>query len=264
MAQSDSGIDYGNGTTNIDKDTGIRYGVIHSNRLASHAWDKITSSGEDLDYTETIESLTFEISSSLKSILSDYDSNFDCKEAAESIVSDLDLNLESTGDCTRYFYEGEDETFNVCADCDIFVTKSKYYTLCSYCSPCAPGAGSLGSEGSVKAYCLGPDWFDSDNPMPYRCFYVENNCEVFKNYLHVVENRSGENYTMEIKDEDLLCLETLVDKWVAEQFYYDFDRDGELCNSVVGDYYAAIRTNWNKLDSVVVWASAGFYLKSTC
>jgi hypothetical protein len=183
MAQVYSGIDYGLGTTNIDAETGILYGVIHSNRLASHAWDEITSSGEDLDYAEAIENLTSEISSSLKSILSDYDSSFDCKEAAESIVSDLDLNLESSGDCTRYLYECDNETFNVCSDGDIFVTRSIYYTLCSYCSPCAPGAGCLESEGEVMAYCLGPEWFSKDNPMPYRCYYVKNDCEVPEAYL---------------------------------------------------------------------------------
>jgi hypothetical protein len=263
MAQSYSGIDYGLDQTNIDAETGIRYGVIRSNKLASHAWDEITRSGENLDYTETIENLTTEISISLKSILSDYDSSFDCREAAESIVSDLDLNIESSGDCTRYLYEGENETFNLCSDGDIFVTKSKYYTLCSYCSPCAPGAGYLGSDGSVKTYCLGPDWFNKDNPMPYRCFYVENNCEVFKNYLHVVENRSGENYTIKIEDEELLCLETLVDKFIDEQFCGELQRDGELCDNSGGDYYAAIRTDWNNLDSVTVWQSGGFYLKST-
>jgi hypothetical protein len=32
-----SGIDYGHKMTNIDSETGIRYGVINNNRLASHA-----------------------------------------------------------------------------------------------------------------------------------------------------------------------------------------------------------------------------------
>jgi hypothetical protein len=263
MAQSYPGIDYGNGTTNIDTETSIRYGVIHSNKLASHAWDEINGSGEDLDYMETIQDLTDQISGSLESILADYDSSFDCKAAAESIVSDLDLNLESSGDCTRYLYEGDDETFNVCSDCDIFVTKSKYYTLCSYCSPCAPGAGSLESEGSIKAYCLGPNWFNKDNPMPYRCYYVENDCEVFKNYLHVTENRNGENHVMAIEGDELLCLETLVKKWINQIYCGELELDGDLTDTSGGDYDAAIRTNWNKLDSVIVWTSAGFYLKST-
>ena len=263
MAQVYSGIDYGLGQTNIDKDTGIRYGVIHSNRLASHAWDTITSSGEDLDYTETIQDLTDQISGSLKSILADYDSRFDCKEAAEAIVSELDFNIESSGDCTRYLYTGDDETFNLASDGDIFVTKSKYYALCSYCSPCAPGAGSLGSEGEVMAYCLGPDWFNKESPMPYRCFYVENDCEVLETYLHVVENRSGENYVMAIDGDELLCLETLVKKWIEQQYNGELELDGDLTDTSGGDYYAAIRTDWRKLDSAIVWESAGFYLKST-
>ena len=165
-----SGIDYGHGMTNVDSETGIRYGVININRLASHAWDEITASGADLDYRDAIEELTQDLTSSLKSILADYDSSFDCRQAAEEIVEQLDLNLESTGDCTRYQYSDDSVTFTVCSDGDIFVTKSKFYALRGFCSPCAPGAGHLESEGEVMTYCLGPDWFDSDNPMPYSCF----------------------------------------------------------------------------------------------
>ena len=263
MAQVYSGIDYGLGQTNIDKDTGIRYGVIHNNKLASHARGDITSNGEDLDYTETIQDLTDQISSSLKSILADYDRTFDCKEAAESIVSDLDLNIESSGDCTRYLYEGENETFNLASDGDIFVTRSKYYTLCSYCSPCAPGAGYLENAGEVKAYCLGPEWFDKHNPMPYRCYYVENDCEVLETYLHVVENRSGHNYVMAIDGDDILCLETLVKKWIKQEYSGELELDGELTDTSGGNYYAAIHTDWGRLDSGIVWTSAGFYVKST-
>jgi hypothetical protein len=173
-----SGIDYGHKMTNIDSETGIRYGVINSNRLASHAWDEITASGTDLDYRDAIEGLTQDLTNSLKSVLADYDSGFDCRQAAEGIVEELDLNLESTGDCTRYEYSDDDVTFTVCSDGDIFVTKSKFYALRGFCSPCAPGAGHLESDGEVMTYCLGPDWFDSDNPMPYSCFSVENDAEV--------------------------------------------------------------------------------------
>lgn len=50
-----SGIDYGMGQTNIDKETGIRYGVINANTLSEHAWDTIQSNGTDLDYAEAVE-----------------------------------------------------------------------------------------------------------------------------------------------------------------------------------------------------------------
>lgn len=34
-----------------------------------------------------------------------------------------------------------------------------------------------------KTYCLGPEWFDSDNPMPYRCWRVKDGMEVFEECL---------------------------------------------------------------------------------
>lgn len=168
-----SGIDYGMGQTNIDNETGIRYGVIHSNELASHAWDTIYSEATDLDYEEAVENAKSELAHAIKSVLEDYSASFDAKELASDIVDDLDFNLESGGDSRRYLYDKEGETFNVLSDGDIKVTSSKYYTFCAYCSPCAPGAGSLGSDGNVKTYCLGPDWFSAENPMPYACFSVD-------------------------------------------------------------------------------------------
>jgi hypothetical protein len=173
-----SGIDYGMGKTNIDHETGIRYGVINSNELASHAWDTIHSEATDLDYKEAAENAKSELAHAIKSVLEDYSASFDANELAGSIIDDLDFVLESTGDSRRFLYDKDGETFNVLSDGDIMVTSSKFYTLCSFCSPCAPGAGSLGSDGSVKTYCLGPEWFGTDRPMPYACFRVSDDSPV--------------------------------------------------------------------------------------
>lgn len=174
-----TGIDYGMGKTNIDLETGFRFGVISSNRLASHAWDEITSKGEDLDYLDAMENLKSELSQAIKSVLEDYSISFDSAELADDIISGIDIELCETGDCTRYGFDSDGLAFNVCSDGDIFVTKSPFYSLSSFCSPCAPGAGYLESEGNVKTYCLPPDWFDSDNPMPYQCFRVSDDSEAF-------------------------------------------------------------------------------------
>ena len=40
-----TGIDYGNGQTNIDKETGIRYGVISPDSLCPEALDDIKDPG---------------------------------------------------------------------------------------------------------------------------------------------------------------------------------------------------------------------------
>lgn len=177
METSSSGIDYGLGQINIDTETSIRYGVIHTNELASHAWDEIMVTGIDTDYEEAISELKGSLASAVKSVLQDYCTNFDQDEIADEIVDGLDIDYESTGDCRRFHYETNEVTFDTCSDGDIFVTKSEFYTLCQFCSPCAPGAGYLIIPGTVKAYCLGPDWFD-EGVTPYKCFRVSDNSEV--------------------------------------------------------------------------------------
>lgn len=173
-----SGIDYGMGQTNIDKETGIRYGVISCNDLGHHAWDTIQYEATDLDYAEAIDNVKFELTRAIDSVLKDYSTRHNAAELAEDIIDGLEFECESGGDCRRYLYEGKAETFNVLSDGDIVVTKSQYFTLCAFCSPCAPGAGYLGSDGNVKTYCLGPEWFDGDNPMPYVCYRVSDGSRV--------------------------------------------------------------------------------------
>jgi hypothetical protein len=172
MAQSTySGIDYGMGSTNVDTETGIRYGVINANDLASVFWEIVESDGTDLDFKQAMDDIAQELESAIKSALSDYSVTCDYKEAAQAVMDSMTVEYESPGDCTRYHYEDKEKglIFQTCSGGDIFVIKSPYYTFCSFCSPCAPGAGSLGTDGNVQTYCLGPEWFDEDHPMPYEC-----------------------------------------------------------------------------------------------
>jgi hypothetical protein len=171
-------------TVNVDIRTGIHYGVIHSNKLGEFAFDEIQSNGTDLDHAEVLSNLHSELEQAINSVLGDCCSGFDAKTLAADIIGDLSINVEPTGDCTRYAYKGKNEEFIVGSDGDIFVTKSKFYTLCGMCSPCAPNAGDLTSEGSLKTYCLGPDWFDEHNPIPYKVYTDESLCfcPILRNY----------------------------------------------------------------------------------
>ena len=170
MTQSTySGIDYGMGSVNVDTETGIRYGVINANKLAFDFWETVENDGTDVDYKQAMDDIAQELESAIKSVLSDYTVICDYREAAQGVMDSMIIEYESPGDCTRYHYEDEGLIFQTCSDGDIFVIKSPYYTFCSFCSPCAPGAGFLGSDGNVKAYCLGPEWFDEDHPMSYEC-----------------------------------------------------------------------------------------------
>jgi hypothetical protein len=165
---------------NIHPETGIHYGVIHNQHLAEYAYNEIQSNGTDLDYAEALENLHSELKHAVSSALEDYTDSFDADAIVSGIIDSIDFNIESTGDCTRYHYKDESVEFTLCSDGDIFVTWSEFYTLCAECSPCAPNAGYLQNPGNLKTYCLGADWFDEHNPMPYKVFSVESDAMVIE------------------------------------------------------------------------------------
>jgi len=146
METNYKGIDYGLGQTNIDKETGIRYGVINQNEVGQ-AW--------------------FESSEAV------YPNEVFCPECGNEDIYSSDINMEIDPIGFKYEEEGY-----ICTqsydDTDIFITKSPYFTYCQFCSPCAPGAGYIMNtvENGVKAYCLGHDWFE-DNEAPYPVYSVE-------------------------------------------------------------------------------------------
>jgi hypothetical protein len=87
-----------------------------------------------------------------------------------------------------------------------------------------------------------------DRPAPY------------ETYLYIYDCKSGEEFFKELKDDDILDLESQVINWVNEHFCGELVIDLPLCD-FEGDYHASIKTDFNSPDSVVVWESAGFYLK---
>jgi len=164
-------IDYGRGMTNIDHDTGIRYGVIPSCDCGEWFFETMESDGVDVDYRDWRDDLIEQVQSALHGVLSDYLSKGDID--GEEILDSLQIEYPgNTGDCTRYEYDADGIHLQVHGDGDVFVLKSPCFALCTFCSPCAPGAGYLKSEGSVKAYCLPADWFDGSK-VPHDIYSVE-------------------------------------------------------------------------------------------
>lgn len=98
-------------------------------------------------------------------------------DACHAVIPDGD---QYAPEPTQYEYEGEGYYLSQYADDhDVFVCKSPYFTLTQPCSPCAPNAGYLPQaplKGSLRAYCLGHDWFDGKAPYPV--FLVETGEEV--------------------------------------------------------------------------------------
>ena len=142
------GIDYGNGLTNIDNDTGIRYGVVRINNLSTWVWDEL-----EPQYHPSCPYCGSDIADD------DYDSmGFICPHC-EHDVTESDL-WEDSPDC--YSYDGDDwKGFTTHDNCYLFVTWSKTVTECQYCSPCYPGAGNIDTPiaGGVKTYGLPDEYF---------------------------------------------------------------------------------------------------------
>ena len=139
-----AGIDYGSGRTNIDRNNGIRFGVI-SQHSVTQAW----ADSSEAVYPEPEKD-----------------------DDGEDIEDD-------GGEPIGWEYSGDGYELTDCLDSDIMVLKSPFYTHALFCSPCVPGAGDLdnATEDGVKAYCLGHDWFE-DGVAPYPVYDVIYDCIV--------------------------------------------------------------------------------------
>lgn len=173
------GIDYGLGMSNLDNETGIRYGVISRNSVSGDALDDIHTQGDNLTYRACVEESKKIIDTGIRGTLADLGfggrtiDHIDVDGLVDKVWSEVEQEFNDG-------YEEQDDTFRYeregyiieTSSLGLFVIKSPFYTFASFCSPCCPGAGDLDSpsEDGVKTYCLGPDWFDGE--APYTPLYV--------------------------------------------------------------------------------------------
>lgn len=179
-----AGIDYGMGMTNVDRATGIRYGVINQHSIMSEALNDMESVFPDPACPkcgqEVIHESEFTRGMSrwkhyreeFGSLLSSRCREYACKACrlvfdADDVCADEPIGMQ---------YEGEGYKLTSCLDSDIMVLESPYYTRAQFCSPCVPGGGSLDSpcEDGPKTYCLGHEWFDDESPCPYPVYRVSD------------------------------------------------------------------------------------------
>ena len=158
------GIDYGNGKTNIDLKTGIRYGVINQNEVLQ-AWCDSNEPFHIYNCPYCGSELTKGANAKR------------CPTCYKKIDPDVDFDMQEP--VSFFLDDGEYKAEQTYDDPDIFIVKSPYYTFCQFCSPCAPGAGYLMNpmEGGVKAYCFDHSFFD-EGKAPYKVYSVKTNEEV--------------------------------------------------------------------------------------
>jgi ribosomal protein L37AE/L43A len=155
------GIDYGMGTTNVDRTNGIRYGVISMNDVLQ-AWCDCSEG----DYGEPhCPHCGGELPRDLFS-----NGRFPCPHCEEQ-CEDWDCwSDEAIGwSVDDGEYKAESGSSG-----DVFVLCSPYFTRAQFCSPCAPGACHLAHpmDDGERAYCFGHDWFDG-GVAPYPVYRVD-------------------------------------------------------------------------------------------
>ncbi len=173
MATNYPGIDYALGTANVDRATGIRYGVINLNALNEWAIEDFEADyGEPhcghcgnpaVEYDDEkhgeYEQAAHECS------------DHACEDCERSFGSESAYGDEP---CGWGLDDGETSATMGQGDNDIFVLKSPYYTHAQFCSPCAPGAGHLENPCPTgpRTYCFGHEWFEGERA-PYPVYSVE-------------------------------------------------------------------------------------------
>ncbi len=170
-----AGIDYGRGQTNIDLETGIRFGVI-SQHSVTQAW----CDSSEPDYGPAT---CPKCGNEAKEHDGDTAEGFVCyrKHGCDDFMC---VNCEMTFDSDQAYgdepacWSYQDDGYELvdCLDSDIMILKSPYYTFAQFCSPCVPGACSIErpDDDGARAYCLGHNWFESGKA-PYPVYSVETN-----------------------------------------------------------------------------------------
>lgn len=168
-----AGIDYGCGRTNVDNETGIRFGVIPANDLGESWYESSegdygpATCGECGNDAVEIDEVPFDLDE-CKTLRQEGWRKHDVLEIPEEFRDDCGGNEEWKDEgrdyaclsCARSFDsddawgddgpvyghnvdDGEYKAHQGHDDCDVFILKSPYYTRAQFCSPCAPGAAYL-------------------------------------------------------------------------------------------------------------------------
>ena len=175
------GIDYGVGKTNIDTETGIRYGVIHQNSVDAEALNHMLMNGEDTGWSNYLAEMKEKISNAIMEAIDIDPRSYRyerlkgvCDDTAQAFLDEEASELAPDHEQGTTVYESDGLITKWHPDGYIFVLKSPVLALRNFCSPCMPGAGDLKSDGNVPTYCLPEDWFDEYSTMPYEPILVSD------------------------------------------------------------------------------------------
>ena len=125
--------------SNVNPDTGIRYGIVSLNSLADWVFDEFLTGGTNLSY--------------------------------EAALAEWELEGNDR-DVDEFDYEGDEDTFELLTPdglklglstlggaYNVWVYESPYVVNHGLCSPCVPNCGNIDTPGDFECYTLPADWF---------------------------------------------------------------------------------------------------------
>lgn len=136
------GIDYGMGKTNVDRETGIRYGVI-SQHSVLQAWAESAEADYGVPTCPKCGNTAKDIGDADLPDIDKWECDGGADYACEHCQYVFD-SAEAFGDEPNgYTLDDGEYQATDCLDSDVMILKAPYYTFAQYCSPCVPGAGNL-------------------------------------------------------------------------------------------------------------------------
>jgi len=151
------------GRTNIDRATGIRYGVIPLNQLAEFVFEEFW-----VDYGPPC--CPFCGNDNLGTSPNDGE-DYLCVQCGKLIPEEESYRDDPVG----WVLDDGEYIGKLCEDDNIILASSPYYTYAQFCSPCAPGAGHLSKPmvNGVKTFTFDHEWFN-DGKAPYPVYRVSD------------------------------------------------------------------------------------------
>ena len=150
-----AGIDYGMCNTNINLDTGIRFGVIQADEVGQVWYDESEAEYGDMECSNCGDTIIID-------------------DICPNCEADLESDFDAVEPVSFFYEEDGHKCYQSADDTDIFVELSPYYTYAQFCSPCAPGACYLMNELKpqriwVSSYCNFAHEIKTGKPIEHEC-----------------------------------------------------------------------------------------------
>lgn len=158
-----AGIDYGMGRTNINRETGIRYGVISCDSVMPEALSDFEG-----DYGEACCPKCGNAAIEFSAFEGDVETFEEAPGCADYVCELCEYVFDSqdafSEEAQGFTYEQDGYKLTMGTDgFGVFVLNSPYYTLAAFCSPCAPWEAGSAYHIAALAY------LQQHNPLEYAC-----------------------------------------------------------------------------------------------